>query len=256
MNTSKEISKYDKGENGINLTNKIIEILKKIFALTDDSNEYEINEDLKYCFKVLIYDDKVFNILYPLLKVFFLREYNISLTLNIKDHRDKIPDIMAIYIVSNTEENLNIIYNDMSNQIFENFSINFIIYDTSDLNESNRIQNFFQKISILDNNNSIYNISIYPIDIAIYHSKVYSLNIKRPYYYLNAPNIPDEKYNEYLSNLSNGLFSCLYLLKKIPIIKYRTGFFAEDITKKLQNHFKYLFEKFPEEKELFKLKKN
>ena len=110
MNSTKEISKYDKKETSMNLIDKILEILKKIFILIDDSNEYEINEDLKYCFKVLIYDDKVFNILYPLLKVFFLREYNIALTLNIKDQRDKIPDIMAIYIVSNTEENLNIIY--------------------------------------------------------------------------------------------------------------------------------------------------
>ena len=256
MNSTKEISKYDKKETSMNLIDKILEILKKIFILIDDSNEYEINEDLKYCFKVLIYDDKVFNILYPLLKVFFLREYNIALTLNIKDQRDKIPDIMAIYIVSNTEENLNIIYNDMTNKIFDNFSINFLLYDTSNSVDINRIQNFYQKISILDNVNSIYNISIYPIDLSIYHSNVFSLNIKRPYYYLNAPNIPDEKYTEYLSNLSNGLFSCLYLLKTIPIIKYRTGFFAEDITKKIQNHFKYLFDKFPEEKESFKIKKN
>ena len=108
---------------------------------------------------------------------------------------------MAIYIVSNTEENLNIIYNDMTNKIFDNFSINFISYDTSNSIDTNRIQNFYQKISILDNVNSIYNISIYPIDLSIYHSNVFSLNIKRPYYYLNAPNIPDEKYTEYLSNL-------------------------------------------------------
>ena len=148
MNSNSEISKYDKKENSMNLTDRIIEILKKIFILIDDTNEYEINEDLKYCFKVLIYDDKVFNILYPLLKVFFLREYNIALTLNIKDQRDKISDIMAIYIVSNTEENLNIIYNDMTNKIFDNFSINFISYDTSNSIDTNRIQNFYQKISI------------------------------------------------------------------------------------------------------------
>ena len=73
MNSTKEISKYDKKETSMNLIDKILEILKKIFILIDDSNEYEINEDLKYCFKVLIYDDKVFNILYPLLKVFFFK---------------------------------------------------------------------------------------------------------------------------------------------------------------------------------------
>ena len=43
MNSNSEISKYDKKENSMNLTDRIIEILKKIFILIDDTNEYEIN---------------------------------------------------------------------------------------------------------------------------------------------------------------------------------------------------------------------
>ena len=36
MNSTKEISKYDKKETSMNLIDKILEILKKIFILIDD----------------------------------------------------------------------------------------------------------------------------------------------------------------------------------------------------------------------------
>ena len=47
-------------------------------------------------------------------KIYYLREQNISLTLNIKDNREKMTDIMAIYILSLTKENLDYIYEDIT----------------------------------------------------------------------------------------------------------------------------------------------
>lgn len=130
---------FIKNDSSINLVTNMNTILKDIFSLKDD---YSDDEELKYCFKILLYDDKVFNILCPLLKIYYLREQNISLTLNIKDNREKMTDIMAIYILSLTKENLDYIYEDIRNQIFDNFYINFIAYDTSDNNNKKNIRRF------------------------------------------------------------------------------------------------------------------
>jgi hypothetical protein len=244
---------FIKNESSINLVTNMNTILKDIFSLKDD---YSDDEELKYCFKILLYDDKVFNILCPLLKIYYLREQNISLTLNIKDNREKMTDIMAIYILSLTKENLDYIYEDIRNQIFDNFYINFIAYDTSDNTNKKILEDFYSKIANLENNLSIYKISIIPIDVCLYHPKIFSLNLKKPYLLLNSPNISDDVYQNYLSKISIGLFSALFLMKTYPVVKYHKGFFGDDIIKKIQNEFNYLFKMSPEIKEEFKVKKN
>ena len=245
---------FSKNDTSINLVTNMNSILQDIFSLKDDFSD---DEELKYCFKILLFDDKVFNILSPLLKIYYLRQHNICLTLNIKDAREKMPDIMAIYIISLTQENLNFLYEDIKNQIFDNFCINIISQDTpQDEGNHNLLTNFYQKISNLENNDCIYKISIIPIDLCLYHPKIFSLNIKRPYLLLNSPNISDDAYQKYLSQVSNGLFSCLYLMKTYPVVKYHKGFFGDDIIKKIQNHFNYLFKTSQEIKDEFKLKKN
>ena len=244
---------FIKNDSSINLVTNMNTILKDIFSLKDD---YSDDEELKYCFKILLYDDKVFNILCPLLKIYYLREQNISLTLNIKDNREKMTDIMAIYILSLTKENLDYIYEDIRNQIFDNFYINFIAYDTSDNTNKKILEDFYSKIANLENNLSIYKISIIPIDVCLYHPKIFSLNLKKPYLLLNSPNISDDVYQNYLSKISIGLYSALFLMKTYPVVKYHKGFFGDDIIKKIQNEFNYLFKMSPEIKEEFKVKKN
>ena len=243
----------EKNDTSVNLVTNMNLILQDIFSLKDD---YSDEEELKFCFKILLFDDEAFNILSPLLKIYYLRDYNISMTLNIKDAREKISDIMAIYIVSLTKENLDYIYDDMKNQIFDNIYINFLSYDTGDINNKNILDEFYRKIAYLENNSCLYKISIIPINICLYHPKIFSLNIKKPYLLLNSPNISDNIYQEYLSKISIGLFSSLFLMKTYPVVKYHKGFFGDDIIKKIQAEFNYLFKTNPEIKDDFKLKKN
>ena len=243
----------EKNDTSVNLVTNMNLILQDIFSLKDD---YSDEEELKFCFKILLFDDEAFNILSPLLKIYYLRDYNISMTLNIKDAREKISDIMAIYIISLTKENLDYIYDDMKNQIFDNIYINFLSYDTGDINNKNILDDFYRKIAYLENNSCLYKISIIPINICLYHPKIFSLNIKKPYLLLNSPNISDNIYQEYLSKISIGLFSSLFLMKTYPVVKYHKGFFGDDIIKKIQAEFNYLFKTNPEIKDDFKLKKN
>ena len=115
----------------INLVSNFTSILNEIFSLgssNENSSLYdEIDiETIKYCFKVLIYDDISFDIIKHFVKIYSLRENNITLNINIKSNKERAADIMAIYLISPSDENFSLIINDMKNNIFDNYYINII----------------------------------------------------------------------------------------------------------------------------------
>jgi hypothetical protein len=73
---------------------------------------------------------------------------------------------------------------------------------------------------------------------------------------LNSPNVKENEINNYFDQVGVGLFNVLFNLKTIPIIRYRTGWFAESIVEIIQNNFNQTFDKFPELKEDFPRKNN
>nr|XP_033808366.1 sec1 family domain-containing protein 1 isoform X1 [Geotrypetes seraphini] len=76
--------------------------------------------------KVLIYDRFGQDIISPLLSVKELRDMGITLHLLLHTDRDAIPDVPAVYFVMPTEENIDRICQDLRNQLYENYFLNFI----------------------------------------------------------------------------------------------------------------------------------
>uniref|UniRef100_A0A6Q2YME6 Sec1 family domain containing 1 n=1 Tax=Esox lucius TaxID=8010 RepID=A0A6Q2YME6_ESOLU len=76
--------------------------------------------------KVLIYDRFGQDIISPLLAVKELRDMGITLHLLLHSDRDPIPDVPAIYFVMPTEENIDRICQDLRNQLYESYYLNFI----------------------------------------------------------------------------------------------------------------------------------
>ncbi|XP_030070540.1 sec1 family domain-containing protein 1 isoform X1 [Microcaecilia unicolor] len=76
--------------------------------------------------KVLIYDRFGQDIISPLLSVKELRDMGITLHLLLHTDRDAIPDVPAVYFVMPTEENIDRICQDLRNQLYENYYLNFI----------------------------------------------------------------------------------------------------------------------------------
>uniref|UniRef100_A0A7N8WXC4 Sec1 family domain-containing protein 1 n=1 Tax=Mastacembelus armatus TaxID=205130 RepID=A0A7N8WXC4_9TELE len=76
--------------------------------------------------KVLIYDRFGQDIISPLLSVKELRDMGITLHLLLHSDRDPIPDVPAIYFVMPTEENIDRICQDLRNQLYESYYLNFI----------------------------------------------------------------------------------------------------------------------------------
>ena len=202
----------------LNLAKSLSEIISSIFSLKSITNDYNSTEALENCFKILVFDDKVFSIIAPLIKIFTLRENNICLNINIKDKKDKMPNLMGIYIITATEENFTLLKQDIQNQIFDNFYLNFIGYDQSNLSHKNLLTQFFTDISSFGNLNSISNITILPLDIVLYHERMFSLDIKKPYLFLNSPSISDEECNDYISKISDEINENTFFLLDKEII--------------------------------------
>ncbi|XP_077477796.1 sec1 family domain-containing protein 1 [Stigmatopora argus] len=76
--------------------------------------------------KVLIYDRFGQDIISPLLSVKELRDMGITLHLLLHSDRDPIPDVPAIYFVMPSEENIDRICQDLRNQLYESYFLNFI----------------------------------------------------------------------------------------------------------------------------------
>uniref|UniRef100_A0AAQ5Z4W5 Sec1 family domain-containing protein 1 n=1 Tax=Amphiprion ocellaris TaxID=80972 RepID=A0AAQ5Z4W5_AMPOC len=76
--------------------------------------------------KVLIYDRFGQDIISPLLSVKELRDMGITLHLLLHSDRDPIPDVPAVYFVMPTEENIDRICQDLRNQLYESYYLNFI----------------------------------------------------------------------------------------------------------------------------------
>ena len=243
-------------ESKINLVSNFTSILNDIFSL-GTSNENSLSDDIdietiKYCFKVLIYDDVCFDIIKHFVKIFSLRENNITLNINIKSNKERAPDIMAIYLISPSDENFSLIINDMKNNIFDNYFINII--NMPNKNEID-FSNFYMDLMQNEFYNRIFKINIVPINILIYHKNVFSLNLKKSFFLLNNPKSNEKDANDYFNSIGNGLFSALFVMKTIPLIKYRKNWIGDDIVKILQKNFDILVNKSPEIKEEFKKKK-
>lgn len=230
-----------------NITKGLSSTLKSIFNLSNNDSDFFNN-----CFKVLVFDDYVFEILSPLLKLFSLREENIALHMNIKANKERISDVMSIYLIQPTKENFDIIKSDIDNNMFDNYYFAFVDYCTKDI-----IHEFFSLLIETGKYNKVYKIESHPIGILSFHPKVFSINFNYsktskpsfPYFLLNYNKVKDDQINLYISKVSSGIFYSMFCLNTLPIVKFRQGWFAESIIKEIQNIIDYLFDKFPEIKE-------
>ncbi|MES1905696.1 MAG: Sec1 domain containing protein 1, partial [Paramarteilia canceri] len=90
-----------------NLQSQQRKILKEILNLNTEVNDLSTIEQSEW--KVLIYDKKGEEILAPHLGVKELREFGITLYLNLECPKEPIPGISAIYLCCPSEENIKLI---------------------------------------------------------------------------------------------------------------------------------------------------
>ena len=246
----------------LNLLSPLMNIINSVLSLnhqrifksqnfSDDQRLFSSDSDINFCFKVLVLDNSSFKFLSPLLKQATLKKFNICLITNINDQKDIMNNVMSIYLVTPSSENFALILKDMKDNIYQNYSINFI-----EKPDDNLLEQFLSNIIKLDIYKKIYNLHVLPIKFSLIHPKILDFcssdtKIEKPYSLFNL-NLNDKATENYYDLISNMLFNALFCMRISPLIKFREGSYSRLIAEKIQNKFISTFNKFPELKSEFK----
>uniref|UniRef100_A0A3B3Q357 Sec1 family domain-containing protein 1 n=1 Tax=Paramormyrops kingsleyae TaxID=1676925 RepID=A0A3B3Q357_9TELE len=182
--------------------------------------------------KVLIYDRFGQDIISPLLAVKELRDMGITLHLLLHSDRDSIPDVPAIYFVMPTEENIDRICQDLRNQLYESYYLNFIsAISRSKLEDiasaalgANAVTQvtkvFDQYLNFITLEDDMFVLCNQNKELISYHA-------------INKPDIMDTDMEAIMDTIVDSLFCFFVTLGAVPIIRCPRGNAAEMVAVKL-----------------------
>nr|CAD7446433.1 unnamed protein product [Timema bartmani] len=107
----------------VTLREKQIGALKQMLNLNQPQSKLLASEPI---WKILVYDRCGQDIISPLISIKELREMGVTLHVQLHSDRDPIPDVPAVYFCLPTEENLGRIGQDLQNNLYDIYHLNFI----------------------------------------------------------------------------------------------------------------------------------
>ncbi|CAB3401310.1 unnamed protein product [Caenorhabditis bovis] len=197
-------------------------------------NEQVVNSGVKEpVWKILILDKAGQDIISPLLPVKDLRDLGVTLHLLIGSRREPLTDVPAVYFVSPTDENIDLISEDLKNSMYDAFYCNFISPISRPRLESlasaavhggavNQVQKvvdqYLNFISLED-------------DLFVLRRYIETSNFS--YFAMNNPSTSDMVMTQMLDAVADGLFAVCATMGIVPIIRCPKGNAAEMIAKRL-----------------------
>uniref|UniRef100_A0AAA9TDB5 Sec1 family domain-containing protein 1 n=1 Tax=Bos taurus TaxID=9913 RepID=A0AAA9TDB5_BOVIN len=182
--------------------------------------------------KVLIYDRFGQDIISPLLSVKELRDMGITLHLLLHSDRDPIPDVPAVYFVMPTEENIDRICQDLRNQLYESYYLNFISAISRSKLED--IANAALAASAVTQVAKVFdqylNFITLEDDMFVLCNQNKELVSYRA---INRPDITDTEMETVMDTIVDSLFCFFVTLGAVPIIRCSRGTAAEMVAVKL-----------------------
>ncbi|CAI4058436.1 hypothetical protein SKDZ_04G4030 [Saccharomyces kudriavzevii ZP591] len=219
----------------ISLRDMQISAILKMLFLNKDSNSdniTSITDDIfnqqEIIWKVLILDIKSTATISSVLRVNDLLKAGITVHSLIKQDRSPLPDVPAIYFVSPTKENVDIIVNDLKNDKYSEFYINF----TSSL-PRNLLEDLAQQVSITGKSDKIKQVYDQYLDFIVTEPELFSLEVTNAYLTLNDPKTTEEEITGLCAKIADGLFNTVLTTNSIPIVRAAKGGPAEIIAEKL-----------------------
>ncbi|ODV80524.1 Sec1-like protein [Suhomyces tanzawaensis NRRL Y-17324] len=210
----------------ISLRDKQISTLEKMLNLnkSDEGHTGGLkNEEIIW--KVLILDQKSRLILSSVLRVNDLLKNGITIHSLIDSKRSPLPDVPVVYFIEPTINNILHIIEDLKNDLYENFYINF----TSSINRE-LLEEFAKKVSILGKSSKIKQVYDQYLNFIVTEPNLFSLNQPQIFTKFNKPNTNEDIINQLVDDISNGLLSSIITLDQIPIIRSSRGGPAEFVS--------------------------
>ena len=182
----------------------------------------------KIVWKALILDNKSQSIVSSVLRVNDLLRCGITIHSMISSKRSPLPDVPAIYFIEPSIDNILLIIDDLNNDKYDEFYINF----TSNINRE-FLEEFAKKVSLSGKSFKIKQIFDQYLNYIITEPNLFSLDHPKIFTKFNHPSTSEDQIHQLASDLSDGLLSVILTTGNIPIIRCQRNGPAELIATQL-----------------------
>lgn len=194
-----------------------------------------LNDEGEPIWKVLVFDNLGRDVISSVLRVQDLRNFGVTIHLNLHTPRHPIPDVPVVYLVEPTPENIHAISADLSKNLYDTAYVNFLSSVPRTL-----LEDF--AASTAQNNTSEKIAQVYDqyLNFVVSEPDLFNLNLKDVYYTLNSAQSGASIIEQTIDKIVGGLFSVAVTMGTIPIIRCPKGnaaeFIAQKLDRKLRDH--------------------
>ncbi|CAJ0599433.1 unnamed protein product [Cylicocyclus nassatus] len=207
-----------------------IAALRNVINLNQPVTNTMVSEPV---WKILVMDKLGQDVISPLLPVKVLRELGVTLHLLVGSKREALTDVPAVYFVSPTDENVDLLCEDLRRGMYDSFYINMI----SPLSRA-RLENLAsaavqggtigQVQKVVDQY-----LNFISLEDDLFVLRRYSENSPMSYYAINDPSTSDDQMAALIESVADGLFSVCATMGIVPIIRCPKDNAAEQVAKRL-----------------------
>ncbi|KAI5298680.1 Vesicle trafficking between the ER and Golgi, partial [Ascosphaera atra] len=188
-----------------------------------------LNEDGDPIWKVLIFDNMGRDVISSILRVSDLRNWGVTIHLNINSTRYPIPDVPVLYLVEPTSENVQKIAEDLSRGLYTPAYVNFLSPIPRPL-----LEEFADQVAASNVAEKISQVYDQYLNFIVAEPDLFTLGLGRDSYWrINSNSTTDEEIDVLVDRIVTGLFSVSVTMGAIPIIRCPKGGAAELIATKL-----------------------
>lgn len=178
--------------------------------------------------KVLVLDQKSTSIVSSVLRVNDLLRCGITMHTLIHASRSPLPDVPVIYFVEPTKDNINRIAQDIKEDKYSSFYINFTSSLSRDL-----LEELAKTVAATGKSSKILQVYDQYLNYVVTEPSLFSLEIPHVYSKFSDAKTTEEQINDLAEVVADGLFDSIITMGNIPIIRAQTAGPAQLVAEKL-----------------------
>ncbi|KJH53136.1 Sec1 family protein [Dictyocaulus viviparus] len=183
--------------------------------------------------KILIIDKLGQDIISPLLSIKVLRDLGVTLHLLIGSKREPLTDVPVVYFISPSEENIDLLCDDLKNAMYSSFYINLI----SPLPRA-RLENLASAAVQGGTDGQVQKVvdqylNFISLEDDLFVLRRYNEYSPMSYFAINDPSISDNQMSAFIDSVADGLFAVCATMGIVPIIRCPKDNAAELVAKRL-----------------------
>ncbi|ODV71926.1 syntaxin-binding protein [Cyberlindnera jadinii NRRL Y-1542] len=206
-------------------------ILEKMLNLNINAENSDLTESLngeEIIWKVLVLDSKSTAIISSVLRMSDLLRCGITMHTHINANRSPLPDVPVIYFVEPTRANIDQIAQDLKEDKYASFYINFTSSLSRDL-----LEDLAKSVAMTGKSSKVMQVYDQYLSYIVTEPSLFSLKLPDVYARFASAKTTEEEINSAADIIANGLFDTIITMGSIPIIRSQSGGPAQLVSEKL-----------------------